>query len=153
MKNTLRLFSIFTLLGLLLLAAAPEGSAAQGASARAPDPKTSVILPSFGEKVWINKDFYFIHNFDKRPALGPLVLKIQLYTKDGARSTLLSFKGNSDMPSMRGAHYTGDHPFRVSKKGDYLLPVDVVMPGDWEIQVFVFDGEKQIFAGVILFDV
>jgi hypothetical protein len=113
----------------------------------------SILLPSEGEKIWINDNFYFTYGYDKRPALGPLVVKIQLFSRDGTRSTALGIKGSADMPSMRGAHYTGDQPFRLSKKGDYLLPVDVVMPGDWEIQLIFTSGDAVIYRGHILFDV
>lgn len=150
--GALRSTVLLVLSALVLLLGGPGFAAGESAARPASGP-SSVQLPPAGKKVWVGEDFYFIHEFDKRPAMGPLVLKIQLFTKDGTRSTALVFKGSSDMPSMRGAHYTGDQPFRISKKGDYLLPIDVVMPGDWEVQVLVLSGETVLFRGHILFDV
>lgn len=140
------------LLALLIFAPLPGHAAESGASGKAP-PTNSVLLQSAGKKIVIDENYYFVYEFDKKPALGSLVLKIQLFSNNGERSTALSLKGSSDMPSMRGAHYMGDQPFRVSKRGDYLLPIDVVMPGDWEVQVIILSGEKVIYRGHILFDV
>jgi hypothetical protein len=57
------------------------------------------------------------------------------------------------MPSMRGAHETGDRPFVLSKKGDYLLPINIVMPGDWEIRITIVKGGKSIFRARYNFQV
>ena len=57
------------------------------------------------------------------------------------------------MPSMRGAHGTGDRPFQISNKGDYLLPISIVMPGDWEIKLTVIKAGKVIFRGRYNFNV
>jgi predicted metalloprotease len=54
---------------------------------------------------------------------------------------------------MKGAHETGDRPFKLSKKGDYLLPIDIVMPGDWEIRLTLLKDGKVIFRGSYQFDV
>ena len=57
------------------------------------------------------------------------------------------------MPSMRGAHSTGDKEFSLSTKGVYLLPVRLVMPGDWEIRFTFEKNGKALFRGVYLFDI
>lgn len=119
----------------------------------APPKLPATRMAPAGEKIWLNESLYFTHEFDKTPAMGPLVLKIKLFNKDGTRSTALKIKGSSDMPSMRGAHDTGFRDFRISKRGDYLLPVDIVMPGDWEIQVIIYSGETAIYHGLLLFDI
>jgi hypothetical protein len=57
------------------------------------------------------------------------------------------------MPSMSGAHDSGEVQFKLNRKGDYLLPVDIVMPGQWEIRL-VFSSKKEvIFRGSFKFDV
>jgi hypothetical protein len=110
-------------------------------------------LPGPGKKTWVDHEHYFTYEFDKKPAMGPLIVKVRLFTRDGKRATDLAIKGSADMPSMRGAHYSGDHPFRVSKKGDYLLPVDVVMPGDWEIRLIFSKGSHVLFRGALTFGI
>lgn len=61
--------------------------------------------------------------------------------------------GDAGMPSMSGAHDTGDKPFVLSNKGAYLLPVNIVMPGEWEIKLTVKKVGKVIFRGSHRFDV
>jgi hypothetical protein len=65
----------------------------------------------------------------------------------------LEVKADAGMPSMRGAHETGDRPFALSKKGDYLLPINIVMPGDWEIRVTILKAGKVTFRGRYNFDI
>ncbi len=57
------------------------------------------------------------------------------------------------MPSMAGAHDSGEVAFKLNKKGDYLLPVNVVMPGGWEVRLTFSRNGVVIFRGRILFDV
>ena len=57
------------------------------------------------------------------------------------------------MPSMRGAHDSGDVEFRTNKANNYLLPVNIVMPGDWEVRVTFSLNDKAVFHGSIRFDV
>jgi len=57
------------------------------------------------------------------------------------------------MPSMRGAHDSGEVAFKLNKAGDYLLPVNVVMPGDWEVRLTFSRNGSVIFRGKVTFDV
>ena len=51
-----------------------------------------------------------------------------------------------------GAGATADKDFSISAKGDYLLPVPLVMPGDWEFRFTFVKDEKTVFRGAYLFD-
>ncbi|MBI5804707.1 FixH family protein [candidate division TA06 bacterium] len=145
-------------LALLSLAAAPalaqhdcancpsaKAAANGGIQANAAEPsavKAPVYnqLPGYGKKAWIGQDFYFTYNFDKKPKMGPAVLKVQLFSKDGKKAPGWEILGRSGMPSMSGAH-DAEAVFKLNKKGDYLLPVTFVMPGEWEIKLtFKKDG-------------
>jgi len=106
-----------------------------------------------GQKHWIGGEYYFVYDFDKRPQIGTIIIKIQVFTKDGKQDSSLEITGSSDMPSMRGAHATGDKPFKLNKKGDYLLPVNVVMPGDWEVVFNFLKDKKPIYTGSVRFNV
>jgi hypothetical protein len=110
-------------------------------------------LPSSGKKCWIGADYYFIYQFDKRPQMGMAILKIQLFDKSGKRVTDLDILGDYGMPSMRGAHDSGDQPFKLNKKGDYLLPVNIVMAGEWEVKLTFLKGNKAIHRGSFKFTV
>lgn len=110
-------------------------------------------LPKSGKKCWIGEVNYFTWEFDKTPKMGMSVLIVKLYDKDGRRVSDLAIAGRSDMPSMRGAHDSGEVAFKTNKAGDYLLPVNVVMPGDWEVQLTFSRNGIVIFRGRIAFDV
>lgn len=109
-------------------------------------------LPKPGEKVSIDAGHYFLFGFHKQPKIGTAILRVEVFTRDGKRDTSFVVKGDADMPSMRGAHSTGNKDFSLSAKGVYLLPVRLVMPGDWEIR-FTFEKDgKVLFRGAYLFD-
>ena len=110
-------------------------------------------MPGPGKKVPVGNEYYLIYGFDKKPKLGTVIMKVEIFTKEGKKDTSVEVKADADMPSMKGAHGTGDQPFKLSKKGDYLLPINIVMPGDWEIRLTVSKEGKVIFRGSYQFDV
>ena len=110
-------------------------------------------LAKSGKKCWIGEVNYFTWEFDNTPKMGTSVLIIKLYDKDGKRVSDLQINGRSDMPSMRGAHDSGEVAFKNNKAGDYLLPVSVVMPGDWEVRLTFSRNGIVIFRGRIAFGV
>jgi len=110
-------------------------------------------LPKSGKKCWIGEVNYFTWEFDKTPKMGTAILVIKLHDKDGKRLSDLAVTGRSDMPSMRGAHDSGEVAFKTNKAGDYLLPVNVVMPGDWEVRLTFSRNGIVIFRGRLTFDV
>ena len=81
------------------------------------------------------------------------ILKIRLFDKDGKQVTDLEIIGQSDMPSMKGAHDSGEVAFKLNKKGDYLLPVNVVMPGEWEVLLTFSRTKVVLFRGRLTFSV
>jgi hypothetical protein len=109
-------------------------------------------LPKPGEKVPIDTDKYFIYGFDKQPKLGMAIMRVEVFTLKGKRDTSFVVRGDADMPSMRGAHSSGNKDFSLSAKGTYLLPVRLVMPGDWEIRFTFVKKGKAVFRGAYLFD-
>jgi hypothetical protein len=110
-------------------------------------------MPDPGKKVPIGNGYYLIYSFDKRPKMGMVIMKVEVFTSEGKKDTTLEMKADSGMPSMGGAHETGDRAFSLSNKGDYLLPINIVMPGDWEIRLTVSKEGKVIFRGRYNFDV
>lgn len=123
------------------------------AAPAAPVPGAYQILPKPGKKVPLDAGHYFIYRFDKEPKIGTSIMRVEIFTADDKRDTSFVVRGDADMPSMRGAHSSGDKNFTLSTKGVYLLPVRLVMPGDWEIRfTFVRQG-KTVFSGIYLFDI
>jgi hypothetical protein len=102
-----------------------------------------------GSKININNDYYFKYNFNKKPALGTVILKIQVFDKKDKQVKPFNIFGETGMPSMRGAHDSGLIKFKLNKKDDYLLPVNIVMPGDWDVQIIIKKGDNEIFKGSI----
>jgi hypothetical protein len=132
-----------------------SGLVLYGAMMAAPPPANSsefAVLPKPGTKVPLGKGHYFIYGFTQSPKLGNAVMKVEIFTLDGQRDRSFTIFGDADMPSMRGAHSSGRKPFALSDKGAYLLPVQLVMPGDWEVR-FTFERNGGIvFRGAHLFD-
>ncbi len=149
-------------IGLALLAAAPAAVLPAGQCCKSPgltpsgpqaQPPEFKDLPKAGQKCWIGEVNYFIYGFDKTPKMGTAILKVQLFDKDGNQVSDLDITGRSDMPSMRGAHDSGEVAFKLNKKGDYLLPVNIVMPGGWEVLLTFSRNKVVVFRGRIAFDV
>jgi hypothetical protein len=109
-------------------------------------------MPGPGQKVSIGNDNYLIYGFDKKPKMGTVIMKVQAYDSRGEKDTSLAITADSGMPSMAGMH-SGHHIFQLSKKGEYLAPVDITMPGDWEIKLTIMKDGKVIFRGSYRFDV
>ena len=123
-----------------------------GALTQTPEPVFEE-LPGPGKICRIGDAYTFTYEFDKTPKMGMAILKVRLFDETGKRTTGLEISGRSDMPSMSGAHDSGEVLFKLSRKGDYLLPVNIVMPGQWEIRL-VFSANKEIiFRGRFKFDV
>jgi len=57
------------------------------------------------------------------------------------------------MPSMGRTHDSGEVLFKLNKKGDYLLPVNIVMPGEWEVKLSFSKDKRVIYRGSFKFNV
>jgi hypothetical protein len=140
---------LLLLVGALFLWAGLPQSVAAASSAVKPGYR---LLPKSGEKIPLGPKHYFTYAFAKPPKLGSAIMRVEIFTREGQRDTSFSVKGDADMPSMRGVHSAGDQDFTLSAKGVYLLPVRLVMPGDWEVCfTFLKDG-KELLRGSYLFD-
>jgi nitrous oxide reductase accessory protein NosL len=128
-----------------VVAAAPAGDALP-APVFAP-------LPKPGKKIPIDQDRYFIFSFDRKPSMDTAILKVEVYTKDDRKDTSLEVRGNADMPSMKCQSGRPDRSFKLSKKGDYLLPFTFGMPGDWEVYLTFLRGDTAIFRGKHAFEI
>jgi hypothetical protein len=134
---------------------ARTASAPRPQAVKAPVATTSAgwsLLPKPGKRVTLDAAHYFVYGFTKPPKVGTAILRVEVFTRDGNRDTSFVVKGDADMPSMRGAHTMGDKEFAKSKKGEYLLPIPLVMPGDWEIRLTFEKDGKTALRGIHLFD-
>ncbi|MHB8094300.1 MAG: hypothetical protein ACYDH0_05090 [Candidatus Aminicenantales bacterium] len=141
-----------TSLRVLMLGAGIALAITAGSYVRAEEP-VFTDLPKPGKTCKIGEDYTFTYEFDKTPKMGTVILKIQLFDTSGEQTTALGITGRADMPAMAGAHDSGEVAFKLNKKGDYLLPVSVVMPGEWEVRLVFSKGEDVVFRGRFKFDV
>jgi hypothetical protein len=111
------------------------------------------VFPQPGVKIPLGTTHYCTYGFTKPPKLGAAIMKVEIFSRNGKRDTSFIVKGDADMPSMRGAHSAGDKEFSLSAKGVYLLPVRLVMPGDWEVSFTFIKEGKTVCRGVYLFDI
>ena len=148
------LFLVLLLPSSILYGAEHQGHMSKGAKDGATEP-TAVYapMPAPGNKVPLGDGSYLIYGFDKKPKLGTVIMKVELFNAAGKKDISFEAKADAGMPSMKGAHETGERPFVLSKKGDLLLPVNIVMPGDWEIRLTIIKSGKVIFRGKYNFDV
>jgi hypothetical protein len=146
------IFAVISLLSLSLYAGSEQGHKSKGSPSAVKNAEVYTPMPGPGKKIPLSQGHYFIYGFDKKPQMGTVIIKVEVY-KGGKKDTSLEIKGDAGMPSMRGAHDTGDRPFKISKNGAYLLPIDIVMPGDWEIRLTFTKSGQVIFRGSYKFDV
>jgi len=129
----------------------PAGKA-QTKPAKAAAALTPVALAPEGKKNALPGGCWFTWKFDKKPQLGTSIVKLQTYSGDKKQKSSYEITGEFGMPSMR-AHDSGPVKFQLNRRGDYLLPVNVVMTGEWELIIRIKDGGREIFAGKIDIDV
>ena len=142
-------------IGAVLAAAAllPPGLAAACPAQAAKSEIVWAPVPGSGRKCPINDRYYFRWEFNEKPKMGLVILKVRVYDRKNDQVVPFKATGRSDMPSMRGAHDSGDVEFKLNRKNDYLLPVNIVMPGDWEIRVIFWLDGRPVYHGSIRFDV
>lgn len=138
------------LIACCLAACCAAGIVARAEAPQAPD---YPALPKPGSKVPLGSGHYFVYEFDKTPKIGMPILRVEIFTNDGTRDTSFVVKGDADMPAMAGAHSTGSTDFSLSKKGVYLLPVRVVMPGEWEVNLTFLKEGSVVMRGSYRFNV
>lgn len=109
-------------------------------------------LTRAGGRIPLGAEHHLTFGFDKPPKLGIAIMRVEIVNRDGKRDGSFTVKGDADMPSMRGAHSAGEKSYSLSANGVYLMPVRLVMPGDWEVSFSVSRNGKTIYRGAYLFD-
>lgn len=109
-------------------------------------------LAASGEKILLPDGGWFTWQFAEKPKLGTAIAKVQVFDKSGARVTPYEVAGEYGMPSMR-YHDSGPVKFQLNKKGDYLLPVNIVMAGEWELKIRVMNAKEKLYEGAVLFTI
>ena len=105
-----------------------------------------------GQEIAVGSDYVIKYEWPEKPKVGSYTLKINLVDKTGGAVEGAEVVVSYDMPSMRGAHATTE-TMKQNAKGDYLLPINLVMPGDWEIVVSAVKDGVEIASELILLDI
>jgi hypothetical protein len=128
------------------------GSAGGTADSSKPGP-AYVKMPGFDKKFQV-EGYTVSYRFVKRPQIGTIILRVQVFNADKKQVKPFLVSGEYGMPSMKGAHDSGLQPFKTNVKGDYLLPVSLVMRGEWEVKMVISDKEKKpVYCGVFKFSI
>ena len=110
-------------------------------------------LPGENKKCLLNDGAYFIYQFADAVQMGTVVLRVQIFDAGGKQVSGWDVRGYYGMPSMRGHHDSGEQVFQQNKKGDYLLPVNIAMPGEWEMNLIFLKDKKEVYRGLFTFSV
>jgi hypothetical protein len=105
-----------------------------------------------GTKTAISPDWTLTYSFNTNPAMGNLIVKVKILDKDGNPVDGLTVIGISDMAEMHDSN-SGKVEFVQNKKKDFLLPINVSMPGAWNVMILVKKQKKVLFTGRIDFHV
>ncbi|PKN73380.1 MAG: hypothetical protein CVU50_03565 [Candidatus Cloacimonetes bacterium HGW-Cloacimonetes-3] len=143
--------TIITLLLVLPLLGQHCGSCPPTESAKAPE-KASTPAPkelSVNKAEWISNDYYVKYTWQKKPKIGTDLLFVEVYNKDKKLVKDMSLTANSFMPTMRGAHDTGDVPMKMNKKMQYVIDVNFVMAGEWGVELKFAKNGKVFAAGLV----
>lgn len=157
-------YSVFLLA--LAVATAGMAAAAPGSTSNpAPFPQDQVAgaqtpghidwtpLPGPGKKVKLSDAYSLTYEFSQRPQMGTVILIIRVTDAKGTQVVPYKITGRTDMPSMRGAHDSGEVEFKTNKVNNYLLPVNIVMPGEWEVRATFSLNGAPVFHGSITFKI
>jgi hypothetical protein len=107
----------------------------------------AVQLAGYNKPNMIDAGYYFTYSFAKKPKMGMATLIVKVYGKDKKINKAFEVFATSDMPSMKGAHATGDVKLKPNKKGELLVPINFVMPGVWQVDLKFVRAGKQVFSG------
>ncbi len=107
------------------------------------------IFANAGKAYKLNNDYSVKFRWQSKPKIGTKLLIVELYNKDNKLSNALNVSVNSYMPSMRGSHDTGHQPMKLNKNKAYVMPVNFMMLGDWELELKFNQGKTNIYTGYI----
>jgi len=109
------------------------------------------VLPGEGQRCDIGNGYSVQYSFDKKPQLGMIMLKMEVFDRQGGRDTSFVITGQAQMQAMSGRS-AGMTNLGISS-GIYLLPVNVSAPGQWEIRLIFSKNGSTVYRGRISFNV
>jgi nitrogen fixation protein FixH len=89
-----------------------------------------------------NGEYILTYEWPQKPKMGAYTLKANLVDKTGNPVEGVDIIVNYDMPTC-GSHAKTE-TMKRNDKGDYLLPINFVMRGEWEIVLSAQKDEQEI---------
>ena len=111
---------------------------------------STVKLPGYGKKVLLDKNTWYTYGFTKKTKIGANTLKVNIMDKAKKSVNTYQVLVSYDMPSMKGMHAQNDVPMQVNRAGNYLLPLNFVMPGVWQVDLKFMQGKTVVSKGSFL---
>ena len=101
--------------------------------------------PKEGKVNVINSEYSFTYNFPEKPKLGTYVLKVNLF-KNNEKVKDLTVLVSYNMPTC--SHHSSGKlvTMQLNKKNDYLIPLNFVMRGTWEITLIFQRNGKNLHS-------
>ena len=141
MKNKSKILTLIVASVVLSIVGAGCGTHDHGSGATAGNTATAT-----------GHDYVLKYEWPEKPRVGNYTLKVNLVDRAGKPVEGAEVVVSYDMPSMRGAHATTE-TMKKNARGDYLLPIQFVMPGDWEIVLSALIDGDEVAAELILLDI
>jgi len=111
--------------------------------------KEVIALGAARQAQWISSDYYLVYEWNKKPKIGTHILKVKIFDRGKKQVNNLTLTADAFMPSMKGAHDTGDKAMKLNKKNEFAIPVYFMMLGDWEILLKIKQGNKEIAQAAV----
>lgn len=90
----------------------------------------------------INDDYYVTYSWASRPRIGQNVLIVKLLDENRNQVQDLEISAVSSMPEMSCCPDSEEQFMRLNRNGDYLLPINFTMLGDWEVILSFWQDEE-----------
>jgi hypothetical protein len=149
---------ILTIISVLLISipifAQHCGGCPQGKKETVEEKQLNIVkLTKAKQLIPLSENYFISYEWNKRPKIGNYILAVQVYDSNKKPINNVEITADAYMPSMKGAHDTGDVAMKMNKKEKYVIPVHFMMLGDWEILLKVNTPDSQTHAAVINLDI
>ena len=154
MKNTIKLCALIVVAFAVVLISAGFKDKAAGTPSCCQVVLASNVGDSTGNTAGNDKGGEYIlkHEWPEKPKVGSYTLKVNLVDKSGKSVEGVEVAVKHDMPKMR-CNSGGSGVMKQNNKGDYLLPINFAMRGDWRIVISARKEGIEIATKTILLNI
>ena len=110
---------------------------------------TPIVLSNPNKAQWISKDYYILYDWNKKPKIGTSILSIKVFDKSKKPVTDLAITADVNNTSQKDTKATGDIALKPNKKDEFIIPVNFLSQGNWEILLKFAKGDKALSNAAI----